>query len=428
MSRRRFARRAASPGALAAAAFLVTVAAVRNPARREEPGAEASLAAPDVGLELVVSGLGAITAITNAGDERLFVTSQEGRVWIVSGGAVRPTPFLDIRDLVLDGGERGLLSTAFHPNYSENGFFFVYYTNGAGNIEIARFHRSADPNQADPASRIVLLTIPHPNFGNHNGGQLQFGPDGYLYAGTGDGGSGGDPPCNAQSDEVLLGKILRIDVDQNVNSPPFYGIPPDNPFAAPGGPRDEIWAKGVRNPWRFSFDRLTGDLWIGDVGQGSREEIDFQPSGSHGGENYGWKVMEGTLCDGASACPSGTPPCNSPLFVRPTYEYTHDEGCSVTGGYVYRGTRVPSLAGRFLYGDYCSGRLWANGERLVPTASQLSSFGEDLQGELYVGTQDGRLQRFFDRAAPVPTVTPTAGRVVVPLPRRVPTPRAIERD
>jgi glucose/arabinose dehydrogenase len=246
MSRRRFARRAASPGALAAAAFLVTVAAVRNPARREEPGAEASLLAPDVGLELVVSGLGAITAITNAGDDRLFVTSQEGRLWIVSGGAVRPTPFLDIRDLVLDGGERGLLSTAFHPNYAENGFFFVYYTNGAGNIEIARFHRSADPNQADPASRIVLLTIPHPNFGNHNGGQLQFGPDGYLYAGTGDGGSGGDPPCNAQRDEVLLGKILRIDVDQNVNSPPFYGIPPDNPFAAPGGPRDEIWAKGVR--------------------------------------------------------------------------------------------------------------------------------------------------------------------------------------
>jgi glucose/arabinose dehydrogenase len=432
MSGRRFARRAAFSGALAAAALLVTVAAVRNPSRIEEPGAEASLAAPDVGLELVASGLGAITAITNAGDERLFVTSQEGRVWIVSGGQVRPTPFLDIRDIVLDGGERGLLSTAFHPNYAENGFFFVYYTNGAGDIEIARFHRSADPNQADPASRIVLLAIPHPSFANHNGGQLQFGPDGYLYAGTGDGGSGGDPPCNAQRDEVLLGKILRIDVDQNVNSPPFYGIPPDNPFAAPGGPRDEIWAKGVRNPWRFSFDRVTGDLWIGDVGQGSREEIDFQPRSSHGGENYGWKVMEGTLCGGASACPSGVPPCNSPSYVRPTYEYTHDEGCSVTGGYVYRGTRVPSLTGRYVYGDYCSGRLWADGERLTPTAGQLSTFGEDIAGELYVGTQDGRVQRFFDRAAPAPTATPTRPptqprSTVVPVPRRATTPRAVER-
>ncbi len=435
MSLRRSERRAIL--LVAAAALAVTSADATN--RRfgsdepePEPGAELQISAPGVGLEPVASGLGAITAITNAGDSRLFVTSQEGRVWIVSGGQVLPTPFLDLRNIVLSGGEQGLLSTAFHPQYAANGFFFVYYTNDAGNIEIARLQRStSDPNQADSSTRVVLLPIPHPGFGNHNGGQLQFGPDGYLYIGTGDGGAGGDPPCNAQRDEVLLGKLLRIDVDQNVNSPPFYGIPPSNPFAAPGGPRDEIWAKGLRNPWRFSFDRATGDLWIGDVGQGDREEVDFQPRSSHGGENYGWKIMEGTACGGSSACPPGVPACNDPSLVRPRFEYTHAEGCSVTGGYLYRGSRVPALSGRYVYGDYCSGSIWANAERLAPVATQLSTFGEDLQGELYVGTQDGRVRRFFDLNPPPPTPTPTAtprpSRVVIPLPRRVVTPRQIER-
>jgi glucose/arabinose dehydrogenase len=422
-----------------AALFLIagSVAAIAfSRVGEEERAAARPAAAPVVTLVPVASGLGAITAITNAGDERLFVTVQTGQARIVSGGQVLPGPFLDISSLVLCCGERGLLSVAFHPSYRENGLFFVYYTDDAGDLEIVRYRRSAsDPNRADPSTRAVLLTIPHPVNANHNGGQLQFGPDGYLYIGTGDGGSADDPPCNAQRDDVLLGKLLRIDVDQNVNSPPFYGIPSDNPFAEPGGARDEIWAKGLRNPWRFSFDRLTGDLWIGDVGQGEREEIEFQPRSSRGGENYGWKVMEGTRCGdgGDSGCPAGVPPCNSPAFVRPVYEYTHAEGCSVSGGYIYRGTLVPALAGRYLYGDYCSGRLWAAGEALAPVAPGLSTFGEDSAGELYLGTQDGRVQRFFDPNAPtptptrVPTVAPTAGRAVVPVPRRVPTPRVIVR-
>ena len=423
----------------ALAALLLTagsVAAIAFSRAGEEERAARPAAAPVVTLVPVASGLGAITAITNAGDERLFVTVQTGQVRIVSGGQVLPTPFLDISALVLCCGERGLLSVAFHPSYRENGLFFVYYTDDAGDLEIVRYRRSAsDPNRADPAARAVLLTIPHPVNANHNGGQLQFGPDGYLYIGTGDGGSANDPPCNAQRDEVLLGKLLRIDVDQNANSSPFYGIPPDNPFAEPGGVRDEIWAKGLRNPWRFSFDRSTGDLWIGDVGQGEREEIDFQPRSSRGGENYGWKLMEGTRCgDGSdSGCPAGVPPCNSPAFVGPRYEYTHAEGCSVAGGYVYRGTRVPALAGRYVYGDYCSGRLWADGEVLAPVAPGLSTFGEDIAGELYVGTQDGRVQRFFDPNAPTPTptraptVAATPGRALVPVPRRAVTPEVIVR-
>jgi glucose/arabinose dehydrogenase len=428
MSRIRSERRAIFLLSAAALAMTSDVAVKRHFAAQEAVSDDGSAAeAIEVGLEPIASGLGAITAITNAGDARLFVTSQEGRVWIVSGGQVLPTPFLDIQGIVLDSGERGLLSTAFHPQYAVNGFFFVYYTNGAGDIEIARFERSAsDPNRADATSRVVLLTIPHPVNANHNGGQLQFGPDGYLYAGTGDGGAGGDPPCNAQRDEVLLGKLLRIDVDQNVNSPPFYGIPATNPFAAPGGPRDEIWAKGLRNPWRFSFDRVTGDLWIGDVGQGDREEIDFQPFTSHGGENYGWKIMEGTACGGSSACPAGVPSCNDPSLVRPRFEYTHAQGCSVTGGYLYRGSRVPALSGRYVYGDYCAGTIWANGTQLPPVARQLSTFGEDEDGELYVGTQDGRVQRFVDLNPPTPT--PSPARVVIPVPRRIVTPREIERE
>jgi len=417
---------------LAAGAAAIAAPATLRPALREE-SPERSAAVPDVDLEPVASGLGSITAITNAGDARLFVTSQEGRVWIVANGQVSAAPFLDIRDRVLSGGERGLLSTAFHPRYAENGFVFVYYTNDGGDLEIARFQRSSNPDAADLSTGVVLLTIPHPVNSNHNGGQLQFGPDGYLYMGTGDGGAGGDPPCNAQRDEVLLGKLLRIDVDQNVQSPPFYGIPPSNPFAQPGGARDEIWAKGLRNPWRFSFDRLTGDLWIGDVGQGEREEIDFQPRSSAGGENYGWKIMEGTSCFGTDACPAGIPPCNSPELVRPVYEYSHGDGsCAVTGGYVYRGSRVPSLSGRYVYGDYCTGRIWADHDVLAPVAPQLSTFGEDIDGELYAGTQDGRVRRFFDRAAPTPTPTvtvpPGSPRFVVPVPRREVTPHAVERE
>jgi hypothetical protein len=263
---------------------------------------------------------------------------------------------------------------------------------------------------------VTLLTIDQP-FANHNGGQLAFGPDGYLYVGMGDGGSANDPMCNGQRDEALLGKILRIDVDANVDTPPFYGIPPDNPFAALGGARDEIWAKGLRNPWRFSFDRQTGDLYIGDVGQGAREEVDFQAAGSPGGRNYGWKVMEGTQCGGGgtSGCPSGTPACNSPALTAPVLEYSHSDGnCSITGGYVYRGRSFPELAGTYFYGDYCSGRIWGATRSAAETwstrlfarrATGLTTFGEDVGGEIYLATEGGLLAHVVDaNPPPAPTL------------------------
>ncbi|MFL6235623.1 MAG: PQQ-dependent sugar dehydrogenase, partial [Thermoanaerobaculia bacterium] len=312
-----------------------------------------------VSLQQVANNLGPITGITHAGGGRLFLTIRTGRIVILENGNPRSQPFLDFQSLTTTDGERGLLSTAFHPRYAENGFFFVDYTNLQGNTVIARYQVSAsDPNRADPASARILLTIEQP-FSNHNGGQLQFGPDGYLYIGMGDGGSAFDPACRAQKTDNLLGKMLRIDVDQNVATPPFYGIPASNPFRGGGNPLDEIWASGLRNPWRFSFDRQTGDLWIGDVGQNQREEIDFQSASSGGGENYGWKVMEGTLCDSSDACPASTPACGSTAYTAPVLEYDHGPHCSVTGGYVYRGSGVSQLRGSYVFGDLCSGVIWA---------------------------------------------------------------------
>jgi len=358
-----------------------------------------------VGLQEVASGLGGVTAITHdgTGDGRLFITTQDGRILILAGGGVRTQPFLDLRGQISTGGERGLLSVAFHPRYGENGLFFVDYTNPQGDTVIARYHVSADPDRAEAASARVLLTIAQP-FANHNGGQLQFGPDGYLYVGMGDGGAANDPACRAQKGDTLLGKLLRIDVDQNADTPPFYGIPSDNPFRGPGDPLDEIWADGLRNPWRFSFDRSTGELWIADVGQGQREEVDFQPRFSGGGQNYGWKVMEGTACAGSEACPGGTPPCHSSAFTDPVLEYDHNPHCSITGGYVYRGPQVPQLSGAYVFGDLCSGAMWAafrtgNGSTLVVrslpvTAPQLTTFGEDGAGEIYAATLGGQVLRF----------------------------------
>jgi hypothetical protein len=339
---------------------------------------------------------------------------QRGQVVVFEGGHVLATSFLDIQSLVGCCGERGLLGLAFHPRYSENGFFFVDYTNTAGDTVIARYRVSSDPSAADSSSRVTLLTIPQP-FANHNGGQLAFGPDGYFYVGMGDGGSANDPMCNGQRDESLLGKILRIDVDVNESSAPFYGIPSDNPFAAPGGARDEIWAKGLRNPWRFSFDRSTGDLFIGDVGQGAREEIDFQAAGTPGGRNYGWKVMEGTICGGGetSGCPAGVPACNSPVLALPILEYSHSGGdCSVTGGYVYRGRQIPHLVGTYLYGDYCTGKIWGatsaagswSSRLFTRRASNLTTFGEDASGELYLATENGLFARIVDANPTAPTV------------------------
>ncbi len=344
----------------------------------------ATAPAQDVALLPIASGLSQPVALTHAGDTRLFITQQAGIIQIYDALGLRTTPFLDIRSFVLSGGERGLLSVAFHPHYRDNGFFFVYYTNRLGDNSVARYQVSAnDPDRADPASGIILLTIPHPDFANHNGGQLQFGPDGYLYIGTGDGGSAGDPNNHAQDLTQLLGKILRIDVDHG--SP--YAIPASNPFFGSSSARGEIWAYGLRNPWRFSFDRSTGDLWIGDVGQDTYEEVDLQPATSIGGENYGWRKMEGFHCYNPSTN------CTDPSFTMPILEYSHAQGaCSITGGYRYRGFQIPSLKGAYLYGDYCTGTIWTatqtNGvwtsKTLFTTTISISSFGEDVSGELYV--------------------------------------------
>ena len=343
-------------------------------------------AEPVVQVTPVISGLTQPLAITNAGDSRLFITEQNGKIVIWDGTRILPVPFLDVSSLISTGGERGLLSIAFHPQYRQNGRFFIDYTDRNGNPTIAAYKVSSDPNVADASSGTVLLTVPHPGASNHNGGQLQFGPDGFLYAGTGDGGSAGDPPNNAQNTNVLLGKLLRIDVD---NGSP-YAIPPGNPFANGGG-RPEIWAYGLRNPWRFSFDRLLGDLWIADVGQDSWEEIDFQPAGTGAGRNYGWRRMEGTHCFNPSVN------CETPSMTLPVIEYSHTFGCSVSGGYRYRGSRFNRLKGLYFYGDYCSGRIWtatqtSNGsftsQIAIDTNLSISAFGEDVNGELYVADID----------------------------------------
>jgi glucose/arabinose dehydrogenase len=352
----------------------------------------------DYQLALVVKGLQKPTYLTHAGDGsgRLFITEQVGRIRIVANGRLLPEPFLDITSLVGSrGSEQGLLSVAFHPQYPRNGYFFVNYTDRDGDTVVARYRVSADPHLADPGSGTVLLTVDQP-YANHNGGQLQFGPDGYLYIGMGDGGSAGDPQNNGQRLDTLLGKLLRLDVDSAYP----YAVPPDNPFRARPDARPEIWAFGLRNPWRFSFDRATGDLYIADVGQNAYEEVDFQPAQSRGGENYGWNLMEGNHPYGR-----GRP---SPDLTVPVAEYAHAEGgCSVTGGYVYRGARLPDLNGFYIFGDYCSGLTWTlrraeTGEwerhLFLRTNLRISSFGEDEAGELYVVDHAGAIYRL--EAAP----------------------------
>jgi glucose/arabinose dehydrogenase len=355
----------------------------------------ANAAAQDIRLTAIATNLDLPVSLTHAGDTRLFLTLQRGQIVIYDGTRILPTPFLDVRSLVACCGERGLLSVAFHPRYKENGFFFVYYTRVDGDIVVARYRVSSDPNRADPSSATILFTLEHSEFENHNGGQLQFGPDGYLYAGTGDGGSGGDPNNRAQTLTDPLGKLLRLDVD----GPPPY-IPPSNPFVGGSGARSDVWAYGLRNPWRFSFDRETGDLFIGDVGQNVWEEVDFQPRTSIGGENYGWRRMEATHCfNPVSGCAAAS-------FTLPILEYSHADGsCSITGGYRYRGTRMPSMRSRYFYGDYCTGKIWVatqNGsawssQLLIDTTLNISSFGEDLNGELYVVDLGGRVLAFSEK-------------------------------
>ncbi|HVO88562.1 MAG TPA: PQQ-dependent sugar dehydrogenase, partial [Casimicrobiaceae bacterium] len=351
---------------------------------------------------VVVGGLSAPVDIAHANDAsgRLFVVEQGGRIRVIPlGSASIAGTFLDISSKVLAGGERGLLGLAFHPHFRDNGRFFVDYTRaGDGATVIAEYQAGASGlQQGDPGSERILLVIPQP-FENHNGGALRFGPDGFLYIGMGDGGSGNDPGNRAQDRNELLGKILRIDVDHG--SP--YAIPAGNPFASGGG-RAEIWALGLRNPWRFSFDRATGDFYIGDVGQDHYEEVDYFPVGTGAGANLGWRVMEGFHCTGLG----GGPPCNDPSLTLPVFEYPHASGvCSITGGIVYRGTQVRGLVARYLYGDYCNGAVsslgrnasgaWvARGVLSLGANANVTTFGEDDDGEAYFADySSGTIRRF----------------------------------
>jgi glucose/arabinose dehydrogenase len=356
-----------------------------NPLAAEQSWSFTTRDWPQIALAATAAGFVQPVAISHPGDGsgRIFVVEQGGTVRLVRNGAILGTPFLDIRGIVTPaGGEQGLLGIAFPPAFAAKGYFYVHYNNrqNVGDTVIARYRLTADPDLADPASGQVLLTLLQP-FGNHNGGQLAFGPDGLFYIGLGDGGSGGDPLNNAQNLNTLLGKILRIDTEAGVAP---YRVPTTNPLL--GGRVSEIWAYGLRNPWRFSFDRKSGDLYIGDVGQGLFEEINFQPAGNSGGVNYGWNIMEGAHC-------FTDPACSQVGLVLPVQEYQHIDGnCSVTGGYVYRGTEFPELRGIYFYGDFCSGTIWGirqiNGQwqnrLLLDTTFQISTFGEDEAGALYL--------------------------------------------
>lgn len=345
----------------------------------------------DLRLEQVAAGLANPLFLTAPPDDaRLFIVEQPGRIRVMQNGRLLPEPFLDIADRTSSGGEQGLLSVAFHPRYGENGQFYVNYTDREGDTRIERYHVGPDPNRADPNSASLVLRVPQP-FSNHNGGLVAFGPDGKLYIGMGDGGSGGDPQGHGQNRGTLLGALLRIDVD--AGEP--YAIPADNPFVGMADAKQEIWATGVRNPWRFAWDRKDGLLYMADVGQNAWEEINAVPAGQ-GGLNFGWDTMEGSHCFGSASCARAG-------LVLPVAEYGHEDGCSVTGGYVYRGVRVPALQGRYVYGDFCKG--WVRTFRLVngravderewsPEVGNILSFGEDASGELYLLSASGAVYRF----------------------------------
>jgi uncharacterized repeat protein (TIGR01451 family) len=364
--------------------------------------------------EVVAQGFTIPIQVTNAGDGsgRLFVVEQDGKIKIVKSGVVLGTPFLDISSLVRspsDGGgsEEGLLGLAFHPNYETNGHFYVYYNDNNGDIVIARYSVSGNPvtnDVANPSSGVTVLPIGHPTNGNHNGGQLAFGPlDGYLYINTGDGGGSNDVPNNAQNVNVLLGKILRL----NVTGVTTYTIPPTNPYVGVSGD-DRIWAIGLRNPWRSSFDRANGDLYIGDVGQNTWEEISYQAAGTPGGVNFGWRCREGAHNFNFSGN------CSSLTLTDPIAEYDHSLGFAVTGGFVYRGSRYPALYGYYFYADFSSRRIWSmtktgptswsTPEEELVTNFNISAFGEDEQGEVYVVDYSGKIRRLADVTGPSPAL------------------------
>jgi glucose/arabinose dehydrogenase len=358
------------------------------------PGGEISLALETVSDQLTFP----VDLASPPGDSRLFVVEKAGRIRIIENGTLLAPAFLDISAQVSSNGERGLLGLAFDPDYETTGRFVVNYTDLAGDTHIAAFTvSSGDANRADPASEELILRVDQP-FENHNGGQVAFGPDAYLYIALGDGGGSGDPMANGQSLTTLLGKLLRIDL--NGGSP--YGIPSGNPFSAVAAARSEIWSYGLRNPWRFTFDRLTGDLYIADVGQGEREEIDvgLAADGAGRGANYGWDIMEGEACfEPASGC-------DRTGLILPVLQYDHSEGCSVTGGHVYRGSAIPALQGTYFYSDFCSG--WVRSFRLSSgavaeerewpalQAGNVTSFGQDDAGELYILTSGGSVYRIVE--------------------------------
>ena len=373
---------------------------------------------PALSLTKVAGGFEAPVHIASAmdGSGRFFVVEQAGQIKIAGLNGNPNKLFLDFTDHVRSpfsggGGEEGLLSVAFPPGFGAGvDSFYVYYTRPDGNNQISRFHLGQSPDVADPDSEETILVFQHPGHENHNGGQLVFGPDGYLYIGTGDGGGGGDPEGNAQDPGSLLGKLLRIEVSSPFGMPsgdylaylplnlgsglggtnPAYTIPPSNPFIGQDGYREEVWALGLRNPWRFAFDRLTSDLYIADVGQNSLEEVDYQPATSGGGENYGWNILEGYACYGASTC-------DDSAMTPPVAVYSHSLGCSITGGFVYRGQDYPQMEGIYFYGDYCSGRIWGlqmdgnawASQELLDTTYNITTFGEDQAGELYLADAAG---------------------------------------
>lgn len=375
---------------------------------------------PSISLQSVQGSFSSPVHLTHAGDGsgRVFVVEQAGYIRILQNGP-QSTPFLDIHGRVRSpdstgGSEEGLLSVAFPPGYGvTRHHLYVYYTNMDGNNQVSRFSLGSNPDQADPGSEQRIILFEHPRQANHNGGQIVFDQDGYLMIGTGDGGGGGDPDDNAQDPASLLGKLLRIDVEMQRAAPPgldhhlylplalqsganpqYYRIPEDNPFIDTLGVRPEIWALGLRNPWRFSFDRTTHDLYLGDVGQSNWEEVDFQPAGSPGGENYGWDFWEGLACY--------TSGCNPTGMTWPIHVYSHADGdCSVTGGYVYRGASYAEMQGIYFFGDYCTGKLWGlqpdAGDWAVHqfdnTPHSISSFGEDEAGELYLVSLSGGIYR-----------------------------------
>ena len=380
------------PIATAAAAVL----AACDDAGPTGPGGEE----PELGTEFVAGDFEFPLALTAPpGDSRLFVVEKTGRIRIISGGTTLTEPFLDVTALVTQGDEQGLLGLAFHPGYATNGRFYVNYTDLDGATRIVGYRVSSDPDRADPGSADLLITIPRPSI-NHNGGALVFGPDGFLYIAVGDGGASTTNGGTGQDVSDLAGSILRIDVNGGTG----YTIPGSNPFVNQAGSRGEVWSYGLRNPWRISFDRENGDLYVADVGQNNLEEVNVSTRSAGGGRaaNYGWSVTEGTSC-------FADPDCDPADFVLPVVEYDHDDGCSVTGGFVYRGSAMPTLAGRYFYADFCAG--WVRSFRLsggeatderdwpeLSSFGQVSSFGEDANGELYILTGgDGSVYRIVPR-------------------------------